>query len=543
MKNKIKTRINFFVDQDLILEGSSQLIEEVLKNEKTKVSFHESELNEKFLNIIFTTPKKIKKSHWPRNKIFVLNSQETIDGPAIIKSDFMSYIDIEKTIHQIYEAEKKTALSIVLKESERIFEKIKVWNETKNEIEFEQNIKDYDSILDLEIQLLKLEKIQDWNHHFKLMVKKSSWLSHIEILQLEELMEQDSILDENVLAFKLPFENYFVFIKIKNQHYEECSLRIEMLLGMLLKSIQLLDQNLIRTDDEIDFWKRIFAKIPYPMAVITKLGDLLVYNELFAKIGILPKECLSYKDQESIEVHQQYYIVKKIEIELSGQKVFYFVFYTSEKVNINKSDKKSNVDELGIVSSSIAHELNNPLAGILAALSLVSLEEDWSDESLADIEDMKNGAKRCKELVEIFLGFSRFSPNHKFQGNLKESLDQAINLLRFRMVESNLRIEMKYSPTLEKFSPQVNSSILSMILYLIINELLTSFAHHRLVTQKNINTMLGEVLELSNQVVIRLDEDFEYEDKIAQSKLIQHLLMFEKMEINFLRKEIRLICR
>ena len=55
--------------------------------------------------------------------------------------------------------------------------------------------------------------------------------------------------------------------------------------------------------------------------------------------------------------------------------------------------------------------------------------------------------------------------------------------------------------------------------------------------------MSGEILELSNQVIIRLDEEFEYEDKLIQSKLIQHLLMFEKMDINFLKKEIRLISR
>ena len=35
-------------------------------------------------------------------------------------------------------------------------------------------------------------------------------------------------------------------------------------------------------------------------------------------------------------------------------------------------------------------------------------------------------------------------------------------------------------------------------------------------------------------------KDFKYEDKIAQSKLVQHLLLFENLEINFLTQEIRL---
>lgn len=115
------------------------------------------------------------------------------------------------------------------------------------------------------------------------------------------------------------------------------------------------------------------------------------------------------------------------------------------------------------------------------------------------------------------------------------------------MIESNLRLEIKYTPTLEKFSHQINSSIMSMILYLIFNELMTAFAHERLITQTHLSAhrreLSGEVFEFSNQIVMKLDTDFEYEEKLAQSKLIQHLLLFEKLEINFLRKEIRLIYR
>ena len=84
---------------------------------------------------------------------------------------------------------------------------------------------------------------------------------------------------------------------------------------------------------------------------------------------------------------------------------------------------------------------------------------------------------------------------------------------------------------------------MSMIFYLLLSELMTAFAHERLITQTHLSVMTGEVLELTNQIVLKLDYDFEYEEKIAQSKLIQHLLVFEKLEINFLRKEIRLIYR
>lgn len=271
------------------------------------------------------------------------------------------------------------------------------------------------------------------------------------------------------------------------------------------------------------------------MAVISQLGELLIYNEHFATVGILPRECLSYKDNEHAEIRQQHYKIKRFNFSFHENNVNYFIFYTSEKLMNNPNN------ELGIISSSIAHELNNPLAGILAALSLVRLENDWTDESILEIEEMKNGAKRCKELVEIFLGFSRLSPRNSGESSLKLSLDQAVNLLRFRMIESDLRIDMKLNSNIEDVSFFINSSVLSMILYLILSELMTAFAHHRLLIPKSITHLDGTVIGSTHQVQFLLNEDFDYEKNILDSKLLQHLLFFEKLEIVFLKKEIRLI--
>ena len=402
----------------------------------------------------------------------------------------------------------------------------------------------FESVLDLEILLMQEESVENWNIHFKNFSKKSSDIQNMTLLKNEDFTHEDFTVDDDDLIFKLPLDNYYLCISFKKFDSNKGAELLELLLTMCVRSLQIMDHKLVKNDGEIDFWKQVFSKIPYPMSIISSLGDLLIYNESFAKIGILPKECLRFKDHDNAEIFQNYYKIRRLDFTIGLIQVSSFIFYTSEKDQIQKSgEKNSNIDDLGIISSSIAHELNNPLAGILAALSLLSLEDDWEPDALSDLEDMKSGAKRCKELVEIFLGFSKFSPTANSKVSISASLDQAINLLRFRMIESNLRIDIKHTATLEKFSYQVNPSIMSMILYLICNELMTSFAHHRLVTMGKHGSVSGELVEFSNQIVLKLDEEFEYEDKIAQSKLIQHLLIFEKLEINFLKQEIRLIYR
>lgn len=557
MKNKVKTKINFIVDPSLVLEDRAELLIRALHDEKIKYLSDLKDLKEddQSLCIIFTQKSNVRSFLKLKNRIIVLDENIEIESSACERLNLSSFEEISAFLEKIFLVEKRSFLKNRIKESEKYYDRIKVLNSQLSQQELtilsSDPKRELENLLDLELLLLQEDKIINWNTHFKAFTKKHGIVQGLVICTESELLDEENIFDESSFIFNLPLNCLYLILKFKTNDIRDQAQWTELIVTMILRTIQIQDQQLIKSDGEIEFWKKVFSKIPYPMAVISNLGDLLIYNESFAKIGILPKECLSFKDQESLEIFQQMYKVRRIEFGLNLSDVSYFVFYTIEgrdaineiKNHSSKDSRKGKVDELGIISSSIAHELNNPLAGILAALSLLSLEEDWDQDALTDIDDMRNGAKRCKELVEIFLGFSRFSPSSAEPLSIKGSLDQALNLLRFRMIESNLRLEIKYTPTLEFFSHQINSSIMSMIMYLILSELMTAFAHERLITHSQLGVMSGEVLEFSNQIVMKLDYDFEYEEKLAQSKLIQHLLVFEKLEINFLRKEIRLVFR
>jgi signal transduction histidine kinase len=556
VKIKYKSKFHFIVDHSLAEDNQLEQLIRSLQEEKHKyyINSHEpfelnnsldSKIDEHSFVIVFTRRKNILQYNKIKNRILVLDMSERNELGSYEFVNFNSYEDVTAFLEKLIYSEKKQLLQEQLKESMKSYEKIKLSNSQLSNNNLarmcSKQEKVLESLLDLEMLLLKEEQVKNWNMHLKAFSKKHSQVQSLFLCSEEEFFHEDYFFDEHSFVFLLPAKDLFLTIRFKQVDAQ--SELLELIVSLILRTIQNQDQQLIKSDGEVDFWKKIFSKIPYPMAVISNLGDLLIYNESFAKIGILPKECLRFKDQESCEIHQQLYKIRRIEFPINTSEVSYFVFYTIESREVSNGSKGGSVDELGIISSSIAHELNNPLAGILAAISLLSLEDNWSEDALIDLSDMKNGAKRCKELVEIFLGFSKFSLSANQAPSIKESLDQANNLLRFRMIESNLRLEIKYTATLEVFSHQINSSIMSMILYLILSELMTAFAHERLITQTQVNTMSGEVFEFSNQIVMKLDTNFEYEEKLAQSKLIQHLLVFEKLEINFLKKEIRLIYR
>lgn len=518
MKNKSHSKLHFFIDTRLLATAHGELIVQALKELELE---REENLSDDKLNIIFTDTTGVKNFSKIKHKLFI-HSCVNLDEISLI-------------LKNILIADWWSSLNFKLKESEQILNAIKQKDLSAKKNVVESLSREIELILDLELQLLKEDDLEKWNMIIKNFGKKNHWSTVVTLFKEKDLMSEENILDTHTLVFQLPIGQYFFAIKDKNILKPEEELRLELLVLVIMKAVQNIDYQESSDGGEIEFWKNIFSKIPYPMSVISELGELLLYNEHFAKIGILPRECLSYKDQDHLEMDKQYYQIRRFGFDFHGSHINYFIFYTSEKSLNNPNN------ELGIVSSSIAHELNNPLAGILAALSLLQIEEDWSDEAKIEIEEMKNGAKRCKELVEIFLGFSRLSPKDGSGTSLKLSLDQALNLLRFRMVESDLRIDMKLVVDSENINFDVNASVLSMVFYLIMSELMTAFAHHRLLTLQNTSLLEGTVIGKPGQVQFILNEEFEYEKNILHSKLLQHLLFFEKMEIVFFQKEIRLV--
>jgi len=85
--------------------------------------------------------------------------------------------------------------------------------------------------------------------------------------------------------------------------------------------------------------------------------------------------------------------------------------------------------ELGTIGSSIAHELNNPLGGMLSFLQLIKMDLKGDEPWFADIDEMEKGARRCRDIVQSLLGFTRkSSPDIVETIDLREVIEQALKI-------------------------------------------------------------------------------------------------------------------
>ena len=108
---------------------------------------------------------------------------------------------------------------------------------------------------------------------------------------------------------------------------------------------------------------------------------------------------------------------------------------------------------LGKLSASVAHELNNPLAGILAYTRLVerrlkrgALTEELTRECLSDLELIGRETARCGNIARNLLLFSRRQTSDMAVIAVREIIARAARLIAHHMEMAHVRLESSCRP-------------------------------------------------------------------------------------------------
>lgn len=112
------------------------------------------------------------------------------------------------------------------------------------------------------------------------------------------------------------------------------------------------------------------------------------------------------------------------------------------------------MSSLGKLAATVAHELNNPLSGILTYSKLVGREltdvemaDDTRQEMDRYVKMIQKESSRCGGIVRNLLLFTRRSGSKFVQNHLNEIVDRALMLVGHRLKMSNIRLD--YDPPQE----------------------------------------------------------------------------------------------
>jgi two-component system NtrC family sensor kinase len=95
----------------------------------------------------------------------------------------------------------------------------------------------------------------------------------------------------------------------------------------------------------------------------------------------------------------------------------------------------------------VAHELNNPLAGIMGYTELLG-EETHNEKTRKRIEKLANEGHRMKRIVDGLLRFARQSDSAVRSGDLEAALRDVVHLREYHLRKFGVRIAMNVEPNL-----------------------------------------------------------------------------------------------
>ena len=129
---------------------------------------------------------------------------------------------------------------------------------------------------------------------------------------------------------------------------------------------------------------------------------------------------------------------------------------------------------IGKMAAVVAHEINNPLSGILTYSRVVKrwIQNNFSsaprtEEMLGSLDLIASESKRCGELVKNLLSFSRVTPMNLEWSDLTQVIDRCVRLVQHKMDMGNIQLNLGLGeelPNVRCDPNQIEQVVLAMVI-------------------------------------------------------------------------------
>jgi len=113
------------------------------------------------------------------------------------------------------------------------------------------------------------------------------------------------------------------------------------------------------------------------------------------------------------------------------------------------SDKLASI---GRLAAGVAHEINNPLTGVLTYSSYLLKRSKDDPEMKSDLEVVVRETKRCRDIVKDLLDFARPISASKKSANINDIIDRALNIVANQLSFRNIAVHKRFMDSLPDVS-------------------------------------------------------------------------------------------
>jgi PAS domain S-box-containing protein len=108
-----------------------------------------------------------------------------------------------------------------------------------------------------------------------------------------------------------------------------------------------------------------------------------------------------------------------------------------------KAQFASRLASVGELASGVAHEINNPLTGVIGYAHLLLARKDLSRDVRRDLEIINEGAQRVAGIVKKLLAFARQTKPEQRYVNINELIRNTLDLRAYELSASNIKVALQ----------------------------------------------------------------------------------------------------
>jgi len=122
------------------------------------------------------------------------------------------------------------------------------------------------------------------------------------------------------------------------------------------------------------------------------------------------------------------------------------------KATYSQVVQQGKMASMGLLSAGIAHELNNPIGGILGYTQLIlsklkspEITKEKIDSVIKYLELMERDSKRCQWIVSNLLNFARKPLDERLPLDIRDVINNTIGIMEYQLNKVNVRVNVTSS--------------------------------------------------------------------------------------------------
>ncbi len=214
-------------------------------------------------------------------------------------------------------------------------------------------------------------------------------------------------------------------------------------------------------------WEQTFDSFKDPLAILDPTYQVLRANNLFSEnfttypcFKIFAQKdqiCLGCPVEKSLDSAKTEVSVVKIKNKIyevqsypilseSGQVSSFlnrYVDMTAQKDLQIKFLQTEKLSQMGKMAGNLSHELNNPIAGLIALAQVLQSQNQNKPELVQDLKEIEKASARCKDIIKNLMDFSLGSSGQDSMLELDDIVQRTLPFLKSNLLDHRYQIDLK----------------------------------------------------------------------------------------------------